>query len=187
MKKKKVFTLKAFTLLELLVTSSITAILMLAISSLFITFLATAYKSRISQNLRESGSGAMRQMIDMIRSANEITSTCDKDTPLDNIVLIGADGLESTIKEQDDRIASVSAATNCSPSDPYCNPNGIVFLTESSLNTNYLNNLYFKCYPTSEGKKYIEVGFTLKIGDNEASNSARSTTLDFSSGISTRN
>lgn len=165
---------KAFTLLELLVTSSITAILMLAISSLFITFLATAYKSRISQNLRESGSNAMKQMIDMIRSASEITSTCDENIPLDNIVLIGPDGLESTIREEDDRIASVSAEHK-------------FYLTESSQNQNYINNLLFKCYPTSEGKKYIEVGFVLKTGDNVASNSARSTTLDFGSGTSTRN
>ncbi len=164
----------AFTLLELLVTSSITAILMLAISSLFITFLATAYKSRISQNLRESGGSAMKQMIDMIRSASEITSICDKDVPLDNIVLIGVDGLESTVKEEDDRIASVSA-------------NHKFYLTESSINANYVQNLSFKCYPTSEGKKYIEIGFILKTGDNTASNSARSTTLDFGGGVATRN
>lgn len=166
---------KAFTLLELLVTSSITAILMLAISSLFITFLATAYKSRISQNLRESGGGAMRQMIDMIRSASEITSACNQNTPLTSIVLVGTDGLESTIREEDDRIASVSA-------------NKKSYLTESNPDTtNYVQNLSFTCYPTNEGKKYIEIGFTLKAGDNVASNSARSTTLDFSSGVSTRN
>jgi prepilin-type N-terminal cleavage/methylation domain-containing protein len=165
---------KAFTLLELLITSSITALLMLAISSLFISFLATAYKSRISQNLRESGGNAITQIIDMIRSSGEITSTCDSATPLDHIIVIGADGVESTIMEEDDRIASVSATNK-------------FYLTENSANPNYVSDLIFNCDLTPEGTKYIEVSFTLHDGDNEASRSARSTTLDFSSGVATRN
>lgn len=165
---------KAFTLLELLVTSSITALLMLAISSLFITFLATAYKSRISQNLRESGNNAMTQMAEMIRSASEVTSTCASDEMLDYISITNQDGFSTTLREEDDRIASVSA-------------NNKFYLTENSTNANYISNLLFTCYPTPEGKKYIEIDFTLRNGDGEASNSARSTTLDFSSGLATRN
>lgn len=165
---------RGFTLIELLVTTTITAILMLAISSLFITFLATAYKSRISQNLRESGNNAMNQMIEMIRSASDISSTCSEIFPLNYITLIGPDGLESIVREEDDRIASVSA-------------NKKFYLTESVANANYVSNLSFDCYPTPEGKKYIQINFTLKTGDAIASNSARSTTLDFSSGMATRN
>ncbi len=165
---------KAFTLLELLITSSITALMMLAISSLFITFLATAYKSRISQNLRESGGNATRQIIDMIRSANEITSTCDSSRPLNYITLIGYDGLETTIKEDSDRIASISA-------------NSKFYLTEKSASTDYLRNLTFNCYPTVENKKYIEVSFSLQVGEGTATNNARVTSLDFGSGIATRN
>ena len=165
---------QAFTLLELLVTSSITALLMLSISSLFITFLATAYKSRISQNLRESGSNATRQIIDMVRGANEILSSCDQEIPLNYIVIVGQDGLETTIIEDEDRIASISA-------------NNKFYLTESSLNPDYLSDLIFRCYPTTEGKKYIEVSFSLHSGDSTASNSAKSTTLEFGSGAVTRN
>lgn len=165
---------KAFTLLELLVTSSITALLMLAISSLFITFLATAYKSRISQNLRESGNNAMTQMVEMIRSASEISSVCDGDEPLDYIDIVSQDGLNTILREEDNRIASVSADSK-------------FYLTESNSSPNYISNLLFTCYPTPEGKKYIEINFTLKVGEGEASNSARATTLDFSSGMATRN
>lgn len=165
---------RAFTLLELLVTSSITAFLMLAISSLFITFLATAYKSRISQNLRESGNNAMRQIVEMIRNAGEISSPCIEGNQLDYITLVGQDGIESTVKENNDRVASESAT-------------GVFYLTESVSNQNYLNNLSFKCYPTPEGKKYIEIGFSLHAGDSTATSSARSTTLDFNSGTATRN
>lgn len=167
---------KAFTLLELLITTSVTALLMLGISSLFITFLATAYKNRISQNLRESGSNAINQMTDMMRNASEISSTCVANEPLNYIELINADGFDTTLKKEDNRIASISATTN-----------GKFYLTESSDNPNYISNLLFTCYPTPEGKKYIEIEFTLRTGDGEASNSARSTTLDFSSGLVTRN
>jgi len=168
---------KAFTLLELLITTSVTALLMLAISSLFITFLATAYKSRISQNLRESGNNAITQMVEMIRSAGEVTSPCLSEEPLDYISISDSDGLDTTIREEDNRIASISASTN-----------NKFYLTESNTNPNYISNLIFTCYPTPEGKKYIKIDFTLQVGDNkEASNSARSTTLDFSSGLVTRN
>jgi prepilin-type N-terminal cleavage/methylation domain-containing protein len=168
-------TQKAFTLLELLITTSVTALLMLAVSSLFITFLATAYKSRISQNLRQSGGNATRQIIDMLRSANEVTSPCESASPLDYVTLIGNDGLETTIREEDDRIASISA-------------NGKFYLTESSdLSEDYVQDLFFTCYPTEEGKKYIEVDFNLRVGTGEAENSPRATQLDFGSGVATRN
>jgi len=167
---------QAFTLLELLITSSVTALLMLAVSSLFITFLATAYKSQISQNLRESGTNAMNQMTELIRSANEITSTCVADDALNYISFTNTDGFDTTLRKEDNRIASVSAAMD-----------NKLYLTESNDNPNYISNLLFTCYPTPEGKKYIEIAFTLRVGDSEASNSARSTSLDFSSGLVTRN
>lgn len=165
---------KGFTLLELLITTSVTALLMLAVSSLFITFLATAYKSRISQNLRESGGNANRQIVDMLRSANEITSPCTS-SPLNYVSLIGADGLTTTIREENDQIASVSA-------------NGTSYLTESSdLSEDYVQSLLFTCYPTQEGKKYIEINFNLRVGGGEAENNPRATRLNFGSGVVTRN
>ena len=64
----------------------------------------------------------------------------------------------------------------------------VVLLNNDILpHPNYISNLLFTCYPTPEGKNYIEIEFTLRTGDGEASNSARSTTLDFSSGLVTRN
>lgn len=165
---------KAFTLLELLITSSITALLMLAITSLFISFLASAYKSRISQSLRESGNNTMIKIVEMIRNANEIGSYCNADYPLDYINLTGQDGLYTLIKVENNQIASISA-TNKS------------YLTESSASQNHISNLLFKCYPTPEGKNYVEVNFSLHTGSGEEDNSARSTSLDFSSGVATRN
>jgi len=172
---KKMKTQRAFTLIELLITTSVTALLMLAVSSLFITFLATAYKSRISQNLRESGGNATRQIIDMLRSANELTSPCESESPTNYISLIGSDGLETTIREENDRIASVSA-------------NGTFYLTENSdLSEDYVQDLLFTCHPTEEGKKYIEVDFNLRVGSGEIENNPRATSLDFGSGVVTRN
>lgn len=165
---------KGFTLLELLVTASITSLLMLAISSLFITFLATAYKSRISQNLRETGTNAMNQIISMIRNSGDITSTCDGSTSTNNIVIVGDDSLETTVEINNDRIASVSAENT-------------LYLTGNTSSGSYVNNLVFTCNQTPEGRKYIGVSFTVYSGDSEATTSAKSTSLNFSSGVATRN
>ena len=116
----------------------------------------------------------MKQIVEMIRNSGDITSDCVKDYPLDYITLVGEDGLATTVQKKDDRIASVSA-------------NKTFYLTESSVNANYVNDLTFKCYPTSEGKKYVKINFTLHTGSGTVDNSVRSTTLDFGSGTATRN
>lgn len=173
-------TQAAFTLLELMIAATITAILMLAVSSLLITFLATAHKSRISQSLRESGGNAMRQMIEMIRNSHDVNSVCDSDTPLSSLVIVGVDGQTTTFQEENDRLASVAATRT-------------YYLTEtSSISSDYVQSLQFHCHPTPEGKKYVEINFTLRAGEtadvtNPQLNSPRNTTLEFSSGVVTRN
>jgi len=73
---KKVQAQQAFTLLELLITTSVTALLMLGVSSLFIAFLGTAHKSKISQSLREEGQVVMQQMTQQLRSDKGINLDC---------------------------------------------------------------------------------------------------------------
>lgn len=168
---------RAFTLLELLITTSITALLMLAISSLLITFLASAYKSRLSQSLREAGNQAMNQMLEMLRNANEISSPCQSQEYLSEISLINTDGLSTTFREENDRIASVSGQQT-------------FYLTQSPVaqDVDYLRDLRFNCSLTPSGKKYLSVSFTLQRGQtNSPMNNPRSAFLDFHSGVVTRN
>ena len=164
----------AFTLLELLVTTAVSALMMLAVTTLFISFLNTSYKSKISQKLREDGNNAMIEMISQIRSSGEITSVCSNGTPLGSISFVGLDGLTTTFSEDEDKIASASAE------------NGTFYLTDGSDDANRLSGLTFTCYNNDDGAKYISVDFTLKYGTGDT-NSLTTSILNFSSGVALRN
>ncbi len=160
---------KAFTLLELLVTTSVTALLMLGVSSLFIAFLGSAHKSKISQTLREEGQAAMQQMTRQLRSAKGIDLDCVSSDPQNSLSFINEFGEQITFSEDADRIASAAATltyhlTSARPEE-----------------TDYLRDLSFRCFGASGEQKYIEISFGLHV------NRVRPTSLDFRSGVVTRN
>lgn len=180
MKRQKLPAQNAFTLIELLVTTTLTALLMLAITSLFISFLNTAYKTRISQSLRENGSGAMQKMIALLRSSSSIVTDCSGDAgngiELSEITFTQNDGLTTTLIEKDDRIASSSAQ------------NGDYYLSSTSddAEPDRLQGLTFTCYNSDLGPKYIEINFQLGT-NNELIEGPRESALSFHSGVSLRN
>lgn len=163
----------AFTLVELMITSTITALILLAMSNLFISYITSAYKSRISQELRSTGSNAMQQMIQQLRSAGAIT-TENCDSGVGSLSFVGVDGLVTTFAENNDKIASSSAE------------NGTFYLTTSQTpSQDRLKNLTFTCYET-ENAKYVGINFTLQSGSYSIRNLS-SSVLDFSSGVALRN
>lgn len=173
--KKIPSRLAAFTLIELMITTSITAIMLITVTSLFMSFLNSAYKSRISRELRETGNLAMNSMIQQIRAANEISTSCSSITTTNSLSVIAQDGLTSTFSEIEDKIASSSAQ------------NGNFYLTTSRTGVDRLKNLEFTCYPGVDGTpRYIELSFTLQSG-NQATRSISSSVIDFSSGVTIRN
>lgn len=160
---------RAFTLLELLITTSVTALLMLGVSSLFIAFLSSAHKSRISQTLREEGQAAMQQMTRQLRSAQGINLDCQTNEPQGSLSFTNEANELITFSENTDRLASASATRTS-------------WLTSAHPNANdYLRNLSFRCFGASGEQKYIEISFTLAIDQ------VRPTTLEFRSGVVTRN
>jgi len=179
--KKTAHNQQAFTLLELLLTAGITALLMMAVTSLFITFLLTATKNRLSQNVRETGTSAMQKMTELLRNANSINSTCTTGgAEMEVLELIGHDGLTTTLSQIDDKIASSSAE------------NGVYYLSnnengEDVDNVGYLQDLTFTCYDTELGPKYVEINFIISTSTTATANSPTSSSLDFHSGISLRN
>jgi prepilin-type N-terminal cleavage/methylation domain-containing protein len=162
-------TNRAFTLLELLVTTAVTALLMLGVSSLFIAFLNTSHKSKISQTLREEGGNAMRQITAQLRSAKGVSVNCSSSDPQNQITFSNEFGQEISYFEDQDRLASASAATT-------------YHLTSSRANeTDYLQNLSFRCFNFTQEQKYIEISFSLNV------TKVRPTSLEFRSGVVTRN
>ncbi len=164
--------LAAFTLVEILVTVTLTSVIMLGITSLFISFMSSAGKSRISQSVRENGTMAMQRMIEELRNAKAINlsaAQCNGSTAYSSLSFVNADDITSTLAASSNRIK-----LNTGGSD--------YFLTS---NSNQLKNLGFTCYNT-EAAKYIEISFTL-ASSTAIANSPTHSQLDFKSGVALRN
>lgn len=163
-----------FTLIEILVTMTLTALVMMGITSLFITFIVSAGKSRISQGVRENGTVAMQKMIEELRNAKNVGSVtypCDGNAR-NRIDFVNADQLPSYFTEDSsDRIQ--------------LDVNGTKYYLTSDLNAaDNLTGLSFTCYST-DSNKYVDISFTLRTSSDALSTSNSS--LDFQSGVSLRN
>ena len=162
----------AFTLIEVLVTVSLTTLVMLSMTSLFISFIVSAGKSRLSQSLRENGSSAMQKMIEELRNAKNILSVCDGNA-LSELHFTNADEMPSRFLEEQDKIAFI------------VDGNTYFLSSNPGSGNDQLRDLEFVCYFT-ESAKYVEIGFTL--ASSAATNpSASHSQLEFSSGVSLRN
>ncbi|MPM50063.1 hypothetical protein SDC9_96797 [bioreactor metagenome] len=158
----------AFTLIELMITTAITSIILITVTGLFITFLASSYKIRLSQSVRESGNQALQSMVTQLRNAHSITN-CQTGS----ITFTGPDDQESTFFEENDQIASSSAL------------NGTYYLTNGKTGSNSLENLEFHCYP-EEAPIYVQIDFSLFSGNSNL-RSLSSSRLEFNSGVTLRN
>lgn len=155
-------------------TVSITALIMLGITSLFISFVMSAGKSRMSQSIRESGTVAMQKIIEELRNAKSISSTpCDGTTQLTTLSFkkTGADNAElvASFSKSSNRMRFTEAGTH-------------YFLTGDN---HHLSNLTFVCHGGAM-PKYIEINFTLATSTAVANNPNQSK-LDFKSGVTLRN
>lgn len=170
-------SLAAFTLIEILVTVSITALIMLGITSLFISFIMSAGKSRISQSVRESGTVAMQKIIEELRNAKSIDlnlSQCNGSATLTTL----------PFKKTDADNAEVDASFSKSTS------NRILFTEDGNSyyltgDNHVLQELNFVCHG-GEMPKYIEINFTL-ASSTTTTNSPSQSKLDFKSGVTLRN
>jgi len=172
MKISQRYRLAAFTLIEILVTVSLSAIIMLGVTSLFITFITVTGKARLSQNIRENGTVAMQKMIQELRNAREVgggTFVCDGSTINTSVPFINADYVSSNVQANSNRILLTMGANT-------------YYLTS---NTNQLRDLHFVCYDTDVAK-YIEISFTL-ASSTATTRSVTHSQLDFVSGVTLRN
>jgi type II secretory pathway pseudopilin PulG len=173
MTNKRFQQLSAFTLIELLVTASLSVLVMMGMTTLFISFIVSAGKARLSQSIRENGNAAMQKMIEELRNAKNITSTCDGN-PSPTLSFINADEVIGVFSNIDDKIALVSDS------------NTYYFSSNPGTGSNQLRDLEFTCYEIDSGARYIEISFTL-ASSNANDPSASHSQLDFSSGVSLRN
>ena len=137
-----------FTLVELLITTSLTVMLMLTITTMFMTFLVGNSKTNIRKKVKEEGLVALSQMEFIIKNAYYVEGTCGTGTTID---ITSLDGGTTTYSQQTvdgiNKIASTSAAL----------PPVTKYLTSDSVN---ISNLNFVC--TGEtGNRQVIVSFSL--------------------------
>lgn len=105
-----------FTLLEIMVSIGIVAIVGLLISQVFFTTTRTNSKTEVLKNIKQNGDFSLERVTDLVRNAREITSTCaEGGTTAASITFTNPDGgstalgclLDGTVT----RIASVSAGS----------------------------------------------------------------------------
>lgn len=148
--------LSGFTLIELLIVVSLSVMLMLSASSLFMTFLLGNTKVTRMQTIKHEGEYVMSQMEFLLRNAVQLVANdegqiCERD--MESIAFISIDSgetlLNKTVDPSDtkEKIASNSAK----------------FLTSGDVDI--INGPYFDC-TESEDKltQYVGLRFTLRKG-----------------------
>lgn len=130
-----------FTLVELLITTSLTVLLMLTITTMFMTFLIGNSKTNIRQTVKEEGLHALSQMEFIIRNARNYDASFQAcTTNRSTIRVVGLDGGLTIYSNTGGKIASNSAR-----------------LTSDAVT---LSGLNFDCSGDT-GNRQVKITFTL--------------------------
>lgn len=158
---------------------------MMTVTSLFITSLSTRARSTISSSLKSQGSSAMNQMQFMLRNAKPLTiEECDE---LDPVNVPESSRGSITFTSRDNNVTTFEALPNpgterriASNSAEFASP---YYLIDETVDVN--DTLVFGCEQGFDGQgQYISIDFVLT---KEANNGSTTITQDFSSGVQIRN
>jgi type II secretory pathway pseudopilin PulG len=174
---------KGFTLLELLIVAGLSVMVMMTVTTMFLTFIVTSRKSNIKQKVHNEGEAALSKIEFILRNSQKLVAgldgatICNNDsqTPMTNIAVQGLDGYVTTLQTyplSGGQLASYSTAID----DYY-------YLTSEEVE---LSNLRFVCLTGEENSYYVNVAFDLKIGSGFENN--KETAIEsFQTGITLRN
>ncbi len=167
-----------FTLLEVVVATSITVIMMLAATSLFLATLRSNTKDTQVTSIKQEGDYALSQMEFLLRNAISVVQ--DPQFPLSPVCQSNMDSI--SFKLLDGGITTLSASNGliASKSATAANP---VYLTSPAT---VLTNLKFDCSQagTNYGT-YVTASFSLAKDENNA-NTPNTITQDFRTSVSVR-
>lgn len=173
-----------FTLLELLIVAGLSVLVMLTVTTMFLTFIITSKKSNLKQKVHNEGQVALSKIEFILRNSQRLVAGLDgaticnndPDTPMSNIAVQGLDGYVTTLQSyplEDGQLASYSTAIN----DYY-------YLTSEETT---LSNLRFICLTGGEENTYyVSTSFDLKIGSG-STNDKETAVESFQTGITLRN
>lgn len=144
-----------FSLIELLIVSALSIVLILTSTSLFLTSMLTNNKIKMEQEIKTEGNYALNFMKLMLRNAVSI-ETCPSSS--DSITFSMADGMKTTFSlSSSSQIASSSTA------------NGTFNLTSNNITTQRQNSSgtsipIFNCFQSTNKNYYVNISFTMKKG-----------------------
>ncbi len=143
-----------FTLIELMIVVTLTVILMLTASVLFMTFLISNNRVNSSQLIKQEGRHALQQMEFLLRNAIEIVpNSLGQECELDMVEIRfnSIDGEQTTLQgEEDDGIIKIAS-------------NSGVFLTSDAVEVT--DGPTFDCTQDSDqSHPHINISFTLRKG-----------------------
>jgi len=143
-----------FTLIELLIVISITVILMLSASVLFMTFLISNSKVSGEQLVKQEGQHALNQMEFLLRNALEIipnSSYQECESGMSEIRFLSIDGgITSLTKEEVDGKNKIAS-------------NSGIYLTSNAVEIT--NGPTFNCVQDNDqSHPYVDITFTLRKG-----------------------
>jgi prepilin-type N-terminal cleavage/methylation domain-containing protein len=163
-----------FTLIELLIVMTISIMLLLTASTLFLTLLIGNTKTNSAQLVKSEGTAAMNQIEFLLRNAVEIP-TCV------------ASANEFTFRSLDGGTTTLEATLD-SNDNKYKISSNSAFLTSGSLDLiGGANGLAFTCIQSADGiSKYVTTSFTLRKGVPGVDQARDIVQETFSAGINMR-
>jgi prepilin-type N-terminal cleavage/methylation domain-containing protein len=170
------FNNRGFTLLELLIVVSLTVVLMLGASALFLTFLVSNTKGNALQRVNEEGEYAISQMEFLIRNAIEILpnsadQTCEAN--MDEFVIRSVDtGTTTFFAETVDGTTKIAS-------------NSGIYLTSGAAEL--VAGPEFDCSTTENGgTQHVTVQFTLRKGTPGIDQDKEIVEQSFQTGVTVR-
>lgn len=167
-----------FTLLELLIIVSLSVMLMLSSSALFITFLLGNTKVNRMQSIKNEGEYAMAQMEFLLRNSlslepNNETFVCQAD--MESIAVKSIDGGVTTFFAEQDSDLQDKIASNSG-----------IYLTSGDVTL--LDGPTFDCSESADkSARYVTISFTLRKGTPTLDEAKDIIEQEFISGVALRN
>lgn len=142
-----------FTLLEILVSIGVIAVIGTLITQIFFSITRSNVKGEILKEVKQSGEFALQIMERVIRNARNITSTC---TPIGyasgSISLTNPDGSSTTLSSGlDGTVMRISSTTGVTTQ----------YLTSNTITLGAVSTLQFICTSTADTPSSVKISFSL--------------------------
>lgn len=168
-----------FTMIELLVVVSLSVILMLAASALFLSFLLNRTKITAIKQVKDEGQYALNRMEFMIRNALEVVPTASYPTGCE------PDMTEIAIRSLDGGVTTFFIEEDSSDGHVKIASNSGVYLTSATVSI--LDDLRFSCtQPGDESIQHVGIFFTLRRGTPGLSDTREMAESEFQTSVSVR-